>query len=122
MDKIKQFIKNRKVLSAGIIFALASLIGNILSVLIIGMAHIYDIIHVLPVVIIYELLTMIMEEFVVFDLILVLLAVIIDFIMGIVIGFILKKTIKKENSYLIGLIISFLVYWIIITFQWLPIL
>lgn len=122
MSKLRIFIQNKKVLSCGFIFAILSFIGNVLSILIINNAHIYDIVHAIPTVIIYEPIVNRMGGYVSSEFLFVPLAVFIDFIIGIVLGIILKKTTKTEKSYLIALIISFLVYWIVITYQWLPII
>lgn len=119
---MKNFIKSKPILAGGVIFAILSLIGNILSILLIDMAHIYDIIHVFPTIIIYEPIIEAIGGLVPSEYIFIPLAVVIDFIIGIILGFILKKVIKVEKNYLIGLIISFLVYWIIVTYQWLPII
>ncbi|MEG0857773.1 MAG: hypothetical protein RSG52_14995 [Terrisporobacter sp.] len=122
MNKIKSFIENKKILSTGIIFGLLSLIGNILCVILINQAHIYDIIHAFPTAIIYEPIINSMGGYVASHFIFVPLAVIMDFVIGLIVGFILKKSTKSEQSYLLGVILSFLVYWILVTYQWLPIL
>ncbi|MGG7165557.1 hypothetical protein [Clostridium ihumii] len=122
MSKLRTFIQNRKVLSCGFIFAILSFVGNALSILIMNNAHIYDIIHAIPTVIIYEPIVNKMGGYVSSEFLFVPLAVFIDFIIGIVLGFILKKTTKTEKSYLVSATILFLVYWIVITYQWLPII
>lgn len=122
MSNIKNFVENKKVLASGIIIGLLSLIGNVLSIMIIKQPHIYDIIHAVPTILVYNPIINMMGGNVPSEFIFIPLAVIIDFIIGMIIGFILKKITKSENGYLIGIIISFLVYWILITYQWLPIL
>lgn len=122
MNNIKHFIENKKVLSAGIIFGLLSIILNILSVMIIGQAHIYDIIHAIPTIIVYNPIINALQGYVPTELIFVPLAVVIDFVIGMIIGLILKKFTKTKESYMIAVLISFIVYWVLITYQWLPIL
>lgn len=122
MEKIKRFLKRNPVLGCGIAFAILSLIGNIISILIMDMAHIYDIVHVFPTVFIYGPIIKMTTGYVPSEFIFIPLIVIIDFVIGMLGGYILKKFIKTENGYLIGLIIMFLIYWFGITYQWLPIL
>ena len=122
MDTIKRFLKRNPLLGGGITFALLSLIGNIISILIKDMAHIRDIVHVLPTVIIYEPIIKMTTGYVPSEFVFIPLVVIIDFVIGMLVGYILNKFTKTENSYLIGLIIIFLIYWVGITYQWLPIL
>lgn len=122
MNKIKDFIENKKVLASGIIFLVLSIIANLLSVMIIGQAHIYDIIHAFPTVIIYDPIITSLGGYVASELIFIPLAVIIDFIIGIIVGVILKKFTKTKGSYTIAILVSFVVYWVLITYQWLPIL
>lgn len=122
MNKIIQFIENKKVLSSGIIFGLLSIIVNILSVMLIGQAHIYDIIHAFPTVIVYDPIINALGGYVASELIFIPLAVLIDFIIGIIIGLILKKFTKTRESYMVGILILFIVYWVLITYQWLPII
>lgn len=122
MNNIKRFIENKKVLSAGIIFGLLSIILNILSVMIIGQAHIYDIIHAFPTIIVYDPIISALQGYVPTELIFIPLAVVIDFVIGMIIGLILKKFTKTKESYVIALLISFITYWVLVTYQWLPIL
>lgn len=122
MKNIFKFIKSKPVLSGGIIFSLCSIIGNILSIQVMGMAHVYDIIHAFPIVILYDYIIEIVGNVYNSEYIIVPIAVIIDFLIGIIVGFILTKLKKTEKSYLIYLGVIFLIYWIIVTFQWLPII
>jgi len=122
MERIQKIVKNKPILAAGVIFALLSLVGNIISILFIDMAHIYDIIHVFPTILIYEPIVDMIGGIVTSEFIFIPLALIIDLIIGMILGFVLNKFVKTEKSYLIGLIIMFLVYWIVVTYQWLPII
>lgn len=122
MNNIKNFIKNNKICASGIIIGILSLIGNILSVMLLNQPHIYDIVHAIPTILVYNPIINAIGGRVPSELIFIPLAVIIDFIIGLIIGAIFKKFSKTESGYLWGIIISFLVYWIIITYQWLPIL
>lgn len=122
MNNIKRFIENKKVLATGIIFLLLSTITNIISVMLINQAHIYDIIHAIPTVIVYDPIINALGGYVATELIFVPLAVIIDFVIGIIIGLVLRKITKTQESYLLSVLISFVVYFVLVTYQWLPIL
>lgn len=122
MYKIQKSVKNKPILLGGIVFILLSLIGNIMSILFMDMAHIYDVIHIFPTILIYEPIIHMVGGIVISEFIFIPLALIIDFIIGMILGVVLNKFTKTEKSYLIGLIIIFLVYWIVVTYQWLPII
>ncbi|MEF9990898.1 MAG: hypothetical protein RRZ84_00610 [Romboutsia sp.] len=122
MNKINKFIKNKPILASGMMFAILSLIGNIVFIIITGTSHIYDIVHAIPTIFIYEAIIEKMGGIVTTEFIFVPLAVIMDFVIGIVFGAVLNKFNKNKNNYLFGVIIVFLIYWIIVTYQWLPII
>ena len=115
-------IRKRPLLFSGLIFLLLSFLFNIFEILFIKSAHINDIIHVFPTIFIYEPIINIFNLGKLNQIYFVPLAVIIDFFIGIVIGFIFTKVKYTKNNLLISLIIAFFIYWFIITFQWIPII
>ena len=115
-------ISKRPLLFGGLIFLLLSLLFNILEVLFIKSAHINDIIHVFPIILVYEPIINALGGFKLNQICYVPLAVIIDFLIGIVLSFILIKFKYTKKNFLIGLIVIFLIYWFIITFQWIPLI
>ncbi len=115
-------ISKRPVLFGGLVFLLLSLLFNVLEVLFIKSAHINDIIHVFPTIFIYEPIINIFNLGKLNQIYFIPLAVIIDFLIGLIISFIFTKFKYIKNNLLISLIIAFLIYWFIITFQWIPII
>ncbi|MCT4620281.1 MAG: hypothetical protein N4A62_12930 [Marinisporobacter sp.] len=111
-NKINDFIYKKRF--GFIFFALLSSIFNIGSIALLGSAHIYDIVHIYPSIMFYEgILTSRNPSEYYF----IPLAVLIDGCIGIIIGQLAKKFFKKESAYFVMLSISFLIYWFIITFQ-----
>lgn len=118
-DKTKQKDKKSWVLRTAVAFGLGSLILNLLSVWLLGTAHIYDIIHAIPVIFVYEPIIKLLGGGMPSPLIYIPLAVLLDGLMGAVIGWGLGKWIKKDTYQVIGILGSFAIYWIAVTFQWL---
>ena len=105
-----------------LLFLLLSFIFNLIEVLIFKSAHIYDIIHVFPIILVYEPIINALGGFKLNQICYVPLAVIIDFLIGIVLSFILIKFKYTKKNFLISLIAIFLFYWFIVTFQWILII
>lgn len=122
MNKIKAFTKRHPIWSCGIIFGVLSLICNLIWFGFSGTTHVYDIIHAIPVILIYEPIIQLMGGAMQSPIIFLPLAVIMDALIGIAIGAISYKINKsgQQQGLIIGL--SFAVYWILVTFQWLPII
>lgn len=112
--------RKHPVIFIGFAFALLSLIFNIVWILLFHMAHVYDIVHVFPVILIYEPIINAIGGYVTTEFIFLPLAILIDFIIGLLVGLFAKRFVK--TNFIIILIISFAVYWIVITYQWLPII
>jgi len=109
-------------LFGSLLFLLLSFIFNLIEVLIFKSAHINDIIHVFPIILIYEPIITALGGFKLNQICYIPLAVMIDFLIGIVLTFILIKFKYTKKNFLISLIIIFLFYWFIVTFQWIPII
>ena len=122
MKKVKYSIYKHPIWFGAITFGLLSLLCNTLWILAFNMAHIYDIIHVIPVIFIYEPIISILGGLVPTEFIFVPLAVMIDSMMGCVFALILKRLVKDKFIYMWSIIGAFAVYFIVITYQWLPIL
>lgn len=118
LDKIRK----RLLLCSGLLFLSLSLLLNIIEILFIKSAHIYDIIHVFPTIFIYEPIINIFNLGKLNQIYFVILAVIIDFFIGILIGFIFTKFKYTKDNLLISLMIAFFIYWFVVTFQWIPII
>lgn len=115
----KEKLWNRSpILSGGLLFGTSSLLVNFLSVLFLGAAHVFDIVHIFPVI---GLLVILPEEpNALWPL--VVIALIVDVLIGLLTGAVLKKMGKRDGSYLAIMILCMLVYHIAICFQWLPII
>lgn len=121
MNFIKNMIRKRPVLFGGIAFAIASLLLNYIYIVSFNMAHIYDIVHAFPTIFVYgpiaDKLGHIASPFLFLP-----LAVILDFICGLLFGWISKKFTKTTQLYLVALLLLFGFYWVVITYQWLLII
>ena len=109
-------------LFGGLLFLLLSFLFNIIEILIFKSAHINDIIHIFPTILVYEPIINILGGFKLNQIYYIPLACIIDFLIGLFLSFILSKFKYTKNNLLISLIITFLIYWFFVTFQWLPII
>lgn len=122
-EKIINKFRKHPVLSVGILFVIFSLIINTAMILIAGRAYSNDIVHAVPTILFYEyVLDGILGGLLTTEFYLLPVILVIDFIIGIIVGFILNKAIKKESKYFIALAIIFVLYWFVICFQWLPII
>lgn len=106
------------ILSGGLLFGITSLIINVLSVALLGMAHVFDIVHIFPVL---GLLAVLPNEPNV-QWPLALIALVVDVLIGCVAGAVMKKMKRKDGSYLAIMILLMLIYHIAICYQWLPII
>lgn len=122
MSKVKQFMEKHPIWSFGIVFGVLSVIFNLIWFWFSGMTHVHDIIHVIPVILIYEPIIEMMGGGIPSPLIFLPLAVIIDAMIGLLIGAVSYKINKSSQQQVWVIGISFAVYWIIITLQWLPII
>lgn len=93
-----------------------------IEILIFKSAHIHDIIHIFPTILVYEPIINALEGLKLNQIYYIPLACIIDFLIGLVLGFILSEFKYIKNHFLISLIITFLIYWFFLTFQWIPII
>ncbi|MGL4736442.1 MAG: hypothetical protein ACRCW2_03200 [Cellulosilyticaceae bacterium] len=121
-DKTHQKSKKSWVLRVAIAFGIGSLILNLLSIWLLDAAHIYDIVHAIPVIFIYQPIIEWLGGGMPEPIIYVPLAVLLDALMGAIIGWGVGKWIKKDTYLWIGILVSFAIYWIAFTFQWLLIL
>lgn len=122
LNKINSFIKKNTVLFGGIFFILLSFILNMIEILIFKSVHINDIIHIFPTILIYETIINAFGGLKLNQIYYIPLACIIDFLIGLCLSFILSKFKYIKNHFLISLIITFLIYWFFLTFQWIPII
>lgn len=122
INKINNFILKSPVLFGGVLFLLLSFIFNMVEILIFKSAHINDIIHICPTILVYEPIINALGGFKLNQIYYIPLACIIDFFIGLALSFILGKFKYTKNYFFISLIIIFLIYWFFITFQWLPII
>ncbi|MGM9986112.1 MAG: hypothetical protein ACI35O_02685 [Bacillaceae bacterium] len=119
---MKEAIEKNPIIFSGLLFAILSLLLNALSILSIGMAHIYDIIHAFPTIFIYNPIIEAMNGYVPTEFIYVPLAVLLDGLIGLLVGWIGTKIVKKKTQqYVIFIVLFFCIYWFGITYQWLPI-
>ncbi|MEG2774409.1 MAG: hypothetical protein RR906_03285 [Acetivibrio sp.] len=116
--KKEKFWNRFPIIGGGLLFGAVSLVVNLLSVLYLDMAHVYDVVHILPVVGFLSLFPKEPNS----QWFLVPIALIVDFLIGLAAGFLLKKMKKKDGIYLALLTLFLLVYFIAICFQWIPIL
>lgn len=122
INKVNNFIVKRPMLFGGVFFLLLSFIFNIIEILIFKSVHIYDIVHIFPTILIYEPIINALGGFKLNQIYYIPLTCIIDFLIGTILGLILSKFKYTQNHFLISLIIIFLFYWFLITFQWLPLI
>lgn len=106
------------VASGGLIFGISSVIVNFLSIVFMGMAHVFDIVHIFPVI---GLLSVLPEEPNA-QWPLLIIALIVDVLIGCTTGAVMKKMEKKGVSYLGIMTLLMLIYHIAICYQWLPII
>lgn len=111
---MENYIKNRPVLMGGIAFAIGSIVFNTLSIILFGRAHVNDIVHVWPIVLLIEPF---IDQFI-SPWMLLPLAVLIDFIAGLFFGWLSMKFTKTPRAYIVSLVALFILYWVVITFQW----
>ena len=122
INKINNFLLKKTVLFGGLLFLLLSFIFNMIEILIFKSAHINDIIHIFPTILVYEPIINALEDLKLNQIYYIPLACIIDLLLGLVLSFILSKFKYIKNHFLISLIITFLIYWFFLTFQWIPII
>ena len=122
LKKINNFILKKPVLFGGLFFLLLSFIFNMIEILIFKSAHINDIIHIFPTILVYEPIINALEGLKLNQIYYIPLACIIDFLIGLALSFILSKFKYIKKHFLISLIITFLIYWFFLTFQWIPII
>ena len=122
INKINNFILKSPILFGGALFLLLSFLFNIIEILIFKSTHIYDIVHIFPTILIYEPIINALGGFKLNQIYYIPLACVVDFLMGVILSFILSKFKYTKNHFLINLIIIFLFYWFLVTFQWLPLI
>ncbi|MGL6174468.1 MAG: hypothetical protein ACRC1P_07650 [Cellulosilyticaceae bacterium] len=122
MKRIGGFMKKHPICFGGLSFGALSLLCNFIWIGLTGMAHINDIIHVLPVIFVYSPIIKMLGGGMLDPEAYLPLAIVIDAIVGMLWVRGSYKFIKADRI-LGGVIIGgFSVYWIVITFQWLLIL
>lgn len=120
MATIKNMKDKHPILMGGLLFIVLSFIANALWILCLDMAHIYDIIHAMPVAVIYDPIIKMMGGLVTTEWIYVPLAIWIDGVVGMLIAGVLRKCVKDDEVFSWSLIGAFAVYWILVCYQWLP--
>lgn len=122
MERIKNYAKKHPVWMGGILFAAVALLMNIFWILVVGTAHMNDIVHAIPVILVYSPIIDLLGGLVPTDFIFVPFIMLMDGVVGMIVGAILGKFTKTENTYWVVLALVAAVYFIVITFQWLPII
>lgn len=122
MKKIKEFIQIHPVIASGISFGILSFMTNIIWIRAFNMAHIYDVIHVFPIIFAYEPIIDALGGGIQSQYIFMPMAIIIDILIGALVGLVIRRYAKTNLVWIISMILSFLIYFIVITYQWLPIL
>ena len=114
---MKGFVRNRPILFGGIAFGAVSLLLNCLYIIFFNMAHVYDVIHVLPIIFLVE---PIIDKvgYLATPFMLLPIAVVLDFVCGLLFGWIAKKLTKTPLAYVVALLLLFGFYWVVITYQW----
>ncbi|MEG1584732.1 MAG: hypothetical protein RR131_02740 [Anaerovorax sp.] len=120
MEKIKIFTRKHPVIFGILFFGILSLVLNTIWILLFKMAHVYDIVHVFPIALMMEPILKAAGGVIPTQFVLVPMAVIMDMVMGAVATVIIWKITKKEKTYMLSLTLVFAIYWILITYQWLP--
>lgn len=115
-------MKKHPIWLAVLVFVGLSLLSHSLWILCFDMPHIYDIVHAIPTVLIYEPIIQRMGGRVPSDFIFLPLALVLDGLFGALCGRLLSKKYVEKLTYLFMLVIAFSIYWIIMTYQWLPII
>ena len=118
---VKAFMENRPVLFGGIAFGIASLMLNCLYIIFFNMAHVYDVLHVFPIIFLMEPIIN-KVGYLATPFMFLPIAVVIDFICGLLIGWIAKKLTKTSLAYVVALLLLFGFYWVVITYQWILII
>lgn len=121
MEKIKNYARRHPVLFGILFFGSLSLVLNTIWILLFKMAHVYDIVHLFPTILIMDPILEAAGGYIPTQFVLLPIAVVIDIIIGALSGFVIGKIAKKEKTYMVSLTVVFAVYWIIVTYQWLPI-
>ena len=122
LNKINNFILKKPVLFGGLLFLLLSFVIHLIEIRNYKSAHLNDISHIFPTILVYEPIINILGGFKLNQIYYIPLACIIDFLIGLFLSFILSKFKYTKNHFLISLIIIFFIYWFFVTFQWLPII
>lgn len=122
MSVIDKYMKKHPIWLAVLVFVGLSLLSHSLWILCFDMPHIYDIVHAIPTVLIYEPIIQRMGGRVPSDFIFLPLALVLDGLFGALCGRLLSKKYVEKLTYLFMLVIAFSIYWIIMTYQWLPII
>ena len=114
---MKAFMENRPVLFGGIAFGIVSLVLNCLYIIFFNMAHVHDVIHAFPIIFLME---PIIDKvgYLATPFMLLPIAVVLDFICGLLFGWISKKITKTSLAYVVALLLLFGFYWVVITYQW----
>lgn len=120
MDKLKGYAKAHPVLFGGFLFGILSLVLNIFWIMFFQMAHVHDIVHIFPALLIVDALLPLMGGVVSSQFVFVPIALVMDCLIGLLVGWIGGKVWRNEGAYFLGMGLSFGVYWIVVTYQWLP--
>lgn len=120
MEKLKNYAAVHPVLFGGLLFGALSLMLNVFWIVVFQMAHVNDIVHVFPAILIVSAFLPMMGGFVSSQFVFVPIAVIMDLLVGLLVGWVAGKVWRTPKAYFLGLALSFGVYWIVITYQWIP--
>lgn len=122
LNTIRKYANKRPLLFSGTLFASLSIILNTITILSSSKAYIYDIIHAMPIAVAYTPIIATMQGQVATEFIFLPLAALIDFAFGLLIAWFILKVLKRPYLSVFMLLLSFTLYWLIICYQWLPII
>ena len=112
MNKIKKMMAQYPARFAAILFAVGAILVNTLWVSFFNTLHIYDVIHVVPTALLQRQS----------EVVIIVVVALIDAIIGLGIGKWIGRLTKHPESYGLALFIVWLIYTIVITYQWIPII
>ncbi|WP_305768158.1 hypothetical protein [Candidatus Epulonipiscium viviparus] len=113
---------NRIVLTSTVFFFIASLILNIVWNLVTGVPHYSDIIHIYPMALFTSIVDIYGISMSIMSLVGGILAVLTDTLVGFLFGLIINKIPAAKPKAFIIIAVSFVIYFFLICFQFLPII
>lgn len=122
ISKINSLLTKKPILFGGTLFLLLSLIFNTVEILLFKSVHIHDVIHVFPTVLIYEPILNALAGLVRNQIYYLPIACMVDFVIGLLLSLVFNYFNYTKNHFFQSQMIAFIIYWVIVTFQWIPIL